>query len=385
MNHGKIFVAGIGPGSEEDITPAVRTAIMQSDVVVGYKYYFNFIRSIVRPETECIDTGMKKEKDRAALAFEYAEQGHTVCVVSSGDAGIYGMAPLVLEMKREKGCDVEVEILPGISAFQKGAALLGAPIGHDFCIISLSDLMTPWEKIERRIEAAAAADFVTAVYNPKSEGRYWQLYRLKELFLKHRQPETPIGYIRQAGREEQQVNVTTLLDFNPEEIDMFTIVIIGNSQSYTWDDKIITPRGYYREQPSENVGIGQEIMMRSFRTIESELRDKNIPLGREWALVARHPYHRGFRHGEYPLHRQQCRGNPPCRVTRRQRPHDHHRCHHGGIRYSQGSPRTPRDRSEVLSRRSACSRNGIPSENHPHAGRYPPCRGRTPGSPLRFR
>ena len=285
MNHGKIFVAAIGPGSEEDITPAVRTAIMQSDVVVGYKYYFNFIRSIVRPETECIDTGMKKEKDRAALAFEYAEQGHTVCVVSSGDAGIYGMAPLVLEMKREKGCDVEVEILPGISAFQKGAALLGAPIGHDFCIISLSDLMTPWEKIERRIEAAAAADFVTAVYNPKSEGRYWQLYRLKELFLKHRQPETPIGYIRQAGREEQQVNVTTLLDFNPEEIDMFTIVIIGNSQSYTWDDKIITPRGYYREQPSENVGIGQEIMMRSFRTIESELRDKNIPLGREWALL----------------------------------------------------------------------------------------------------
>ena len=285
MKHGKIYVAGIGPGNEADITPAVRTAIMQSDVVVGYKYYFNFIRSIVRPETECIDTGMKKEKDRAALAFEYAEQGHTVCVVSSGDAGIYGMAPLVLEMKREKRSDIEVEILPGISAFQKGAALLGAPIGHDFCIISLSDLMTPWEKIERRIEAAAAADFVTAVYNPKSEGRYWQLYRLKELFLKHRQPGTPVGYVRQAGREEQEINVTTLLDFNPEETDMFTIVIIGNSQSYTWDDKIITPRGYYREQSSENVGIGQEIMMRSFRTIESELRDKNIPLGRKWALL----------------------------------------------------------------------------------------------------
>ena len=139
MKHGKIYVAGIGPGSEEDITPAVRTAIMQSNVVVGYKYYFNFIRSIVRPETECIDTGMKKEKDRAALAFEYAEQGRTVCVVSSGDAGIYGMVPLVLEMKRDKASDVEVEILPGISAFQKGAALLGAPIGHDFCIISLSD------------------------------------------------------------------------------------------------------------------------------------------------------------------------------------------------------------------------------------------------------
>lgn len=285
MNQGKIYVAGIGPGSEEDITPAVRTAIAQSDVVVGYKYYFNFIRSIIRPDTECIDTGMKKEKDRAALAFEYAEQGKTVCVVSSGDAGIYGMAPLVLEMKKEKASLVEVEVLPGISAFQKGAALLGAPIGHDFCIISLSDLMTPWERIERRVEAAASADFVTAVYNPKSEGRYWQLYRLKEIFGQHRTPDTPVGFIRQAGREEQEIKITTLADFDPEEIDMFTIVIIGNSQSYAWNDKIITPRGYYREQLSEDVGIGQEIMIRSFRTIESELKNKDIPLGRKWALL----------------------------------------------------------------------------------------------------
>ncbi|WP_065218791.1 MULTISPECIES: precorrin-3B C(17)-methyltransferase [Butyricimonas] len=285
MNQGKIYVAGIGPGSEEDITPAVRAAIAQSDVVVGYKYYFNFIRTIIHPGTECIDTGMKKEKDRAALAFEYAEQGKTVCVVSSGDAGIYGMAPLVLEMKKEKASPVEVEVLPGISAFQKGAALLGAPIGHDFCIISLSDLMTPWERIERRVEAAASADFVTAVYNPKSEGRYWQLYRLKEIFGQHRTPDTPIGFIRQAGREEQEIKITTLADFDPEEIDMFTIVIIGNSQSYAWNDKIITPRGYYREQFTEDVGIGQEIMIRSFRTIESELKNKDIPLGRKWALL----------------------------------------------------------------------------------------------------
>ena len=285
MNQGKIYVAGIGPGSEEDITPAVRAAIAQSDVVVGYKYYFNFIRTIIHPGTECIDTGMKKEKDRAALAFEYAEQGKTVCVVSSGDAGIYGMAPLVLEMKKEKASPVEVEVLPGISAFQKGAALLGAPIGHDFCIISLSDLMTPWERIERRVEAAASADFVTAVYNPKSEGRYWQLYRLKEIFGQHRTPDTPIGFIRQAGREEQEIKITTLADFDPEEIDMFTIVIIGNSQSYAWNDKIITPRGYYREQFTDDVGIGQEIMIRSFRTIESELKNKDIPLGRKWALL----------------------------------------------------------------------------------------------------
>lgn len=285
MNHGKIYVAGIGPGSEEDITPAVRTAIEQSDIVIGYKYYFNFIQTILHPGTECIDTGMKKEKDRAALAFEYAEQGKTVCVVSSGDAGIYGMAPLVLEMKREKNSDTEVEILPGISAFQKAAALLGAPIGHDFCIISLSDLMTPWEKIERRVEAAASADFVTAIYNPKSEGRYWQLYRLKEIFLKYRQPENPVGYIRQAGREEQEIKITTIAAFDPEEVDMFTIVIIGNSQTYTWTDRMITPRGYYREQAIDGVGIGQEIMMSSFRTIASELRNKEIPLGRKWALL----------------------------------------------------------------------------------------------------
>ena len=126
---------------------------------------------------------MRKEWDRAQMAFGYAEQGKTVCVISSGDAGIYGMAPLVWEMKRERGSEIEIEVLPGISAFQKAASLLGAPVGHDFCVISLSDLMTPWEKIEKRIEAAAAADFITAVYNPKSEGRYWQLYRLKEIFL----------------------------------------------------------------------------------------------------------------------------------------------------------------------------------------------------------
>jgi len=286
MSTGKIIVAGIGPGSKEDITPAVLEAIKISDVIVGYKYYFQFVKDIIKPDTLCIDTGMKKECERAEEAFRYAEGGKTVCVISSGDSGIYGMAPLIYEMKKEKQSSVEVEVLPGISAFQKAAALLGAPIGHDFCIISLSDLMTPWDRIEKRIEAAASADFVTAVYNPKSNGRYWQLYRLIELFLKERSPETPVGYVRQAGREEQEVKVTTLGEFDPEEIDMFTIVIIGNSQSYVFDDKqIVTPRGYYRETKNDDVGIGQDIMIRSFRTIEGELKDKNIPLGRKWALI----------------------------------------------------------------------------------------------------
>lgn len=287
---GNIIIAGIGPGSPQDITPAVMEAIGRADAVVGYKYYFQFIEPYVKPDCECIDTGMKKERERAEQAFELAEQGKTVVVISSGDAGIYGMTPLIYEMREERmvsgsAADIEISVLPGISAFQKAASLLGAPIGHDMCIISLSDLMTPWEVIEQRIKAAATGDFVTAVYNPKSHGRYWQLYRLQELFLKVRSADTPVGYVRQAGREEQEVKVTTLGTFDPEDVDMFTVVLIGNSQSYIADGKIITPRGYYREKEEGIGSIGQSIMMESFRTIEGELRNKDIPLGHKWALL----------------------------------------------------------------------------------------------------
>ena len=179
---GKIIVAGIGPGGKEDITPAVLEAVREADAIVGYKYYFQFIEPFMKEGCTCVDTGMKKERERAEQAFQLAEEGKTVVVISSGDAGIYGMTPLVYEMKAERKSDVEVVSLPGISAFQKAASLLGAPIGHDLCLISLSDLMTPWEVIERRIKAAIMGDFVTAVYNPKSHGRYWQLYRVQELF-----------------------------------------------------------------------------------------------------------------------------------------------------------------------------------------------------------
>lgn len=281
---GKIIVAGIGPGSKEDITPAVLEAVREADVIVGYKYYFQFIESYVKPGCECIDTGMKKERERAEQAFLLAEQDKTVVVISSGDAGIYGMAPLIYEMKRDRQSDIEVETLPGISAFQKAASLLGAPLGHDLCIISLSDLMTPWEVIERRIKSAAIGDFVTAIYNPKSHGRFWQLYRLIELFLQERSDETPVGYVRQAGREEQEIKLTTLGAFDPEDVDMFTVILIGNSQSYVADGKFITPRGYYREQTNEGEKIGQNIMIESFRTIASELK-RDYPLDRKWALL----------------------------------------------------------------------------------------------------
>ena len=281
---GRIIIAGIGPGSQEDITPAVLEVVQQADAIVGYKYYFQFIEPYVKKGCECIDTGMKKERERAEQAFLLAETGKTVVVISSGDAGLYGMAPLIYEMAEAKGSDITIETLPGISAFQKAASLLGAPIGHDTCIISLSDLMTPWEVIERRIKAAATGDFVTAIYNPKSHGRYWQLYRLQELFLMERSADTPVGYVRQAGRPEQQVKVTTLGAFDPEDIDMFTVVLIGNSQSYIYDGKIITPRGYYRETATEGEKIGQNIMIESFRTIASELK-KDYPLDHKWALL----------------------------------------------------------------------------------------------------
>lgn len=294
----RIYVVGIGPGSPEDVTPAVRQAITDSDAVVGYRRYFPFIKPWLQPDAECIETGMKHELERAEQAFAIAEQGRTVCVVSSGDAGIYGMASLIFEMQRRRNSDVEIIPLPGISAFQKAASLLGAPVSHDFCVLSLSDLMTPWAVIERRIRAAATADFVTAVYNPRSADRFWQLYRLKEIFLDVRNKDTVVGVVRQAGREGERVMVTTLGELNPEDVDMFTIVIVGNSHSYQWQGKFITPRGYYPDdslgnEPHAQMKLpqstasspGQAIMKQSFSILRSELRQPDVPLWRLWPLL----------------------------------------------------------------------------------------------------
>lgn len=284
----KITVIGIGPGCAGDMTLRAIETLREAGVVVGYKYYLPFISGFLKPDTEIVSNGMKQERARVEKAFEIAETGRDVCIISSGDAGIYGMAPLVFEMLHERGNrGVEVEIIPGVSAFQKASSLLGAPTGHDFCVISLSDLLTPWEVIERRIRAAAEADFVTAVYNPKSLGRYWELPRLKELFMQHRSPDTPVGYVRQAGREDEHVTLTTLAALDPEDIDMFTVIIIGNSHSYGCDGRMITPRGYYdcRPAPVDDTRPGQSIMINSFRTIQSELRHPDIPLYLKWPLL----------------------------------------------------------------------------------------------------
>ncbi|MBP5770036.1 MAG: precorrin-3B C(17)-methyltransferase [Bacteroidaceae bacterium] len=289
----KIIIAGLGPGNPEDMTPAVANALREADVVVGYKYYFQFVEPYLHPGCVCVDTGMKRERERAEQAFLLAKEDKTVVVISSGDAGIYGMAPLIYEMKHEQGCDLEIVTLPGISAFQKAASLLGAPIGHDLCLISLSDLMTPWALIEKRIRAAAQGDFVTAIYNPRSHGRYWQLYRLRELFLQEgRRADTPVGIVRQAGRPEQEVTLTTLSALDPEQVDMFCVLLIGNSQSYIADGHFITPRGYYREESESEAKPGQQIMMQSFRTILGELgqgqdvtMSASYPLGHLWVLL----------------------------------------------------------------------------------------------------
>jgi len=287
MKQGCIIVAGIGPGNQETLTPEVRNAIMTADAVVGYSGYIRLIDEWIPKSVERYASGMTHEKKRAEQAFSLARQGKTVVVVSSGDAGIYGMAPLLLEMHaKEDYGDIGLSVLPGISAFQVAAARLGAPVSHDFCVISLSDLMTPWTVIERRIRAAASADFVTAVYNPASRERFWQIHRLKELFLDGRASSTPVGIARNAGRPDESIVRTTLGAFDPGTLDMFSVMLIGNASTFLDGDRIITPRGYFRKEAAGGKGRpGQSIMIESFRTISGLLKRDDHPCDKRWALI----------------------------------------------------------------------------------------------------
>ncbi len=284
-----ITIVGIGPGSAEDITPAAAEAIRNADVIVGYKYYFQFIDGIKGEHAKCVDTGMKKETERAEEAFRLAGEGLNVVVISSGDSSIYGMAPLMESMNALQGKGFDLRVIPGISAFQKAASLLGAPIGHDLCIVSLSDLLTPWQVIEKRIRAAAMGDFVTAVYNPRSHGRYWQLDRLREIFFEEgRAAETPVGIVRQAGRADQSVAITDLGHLDTSRVDMLSVLIIGNSQTFVSDGRMITPRGYKitaeKSSSEASKSIGREIMNDSFHTILPLLKHQ-WPTGHRWALL----------------------------------------------------------------------------------------------------
>lgn len=239
-------MVGIGPGDHEHMSYKAYRTIREADVIVGYDTYIALIRDIISPEQEVVGTGMKQEVERCAEAIRRAAIGKRVAVISSGDAGIYGMAGIVLELifKMEVHEKIAYEVIPGISAVNAAAASLGAPLMHDFAVISLSDLLTPWEKIKERVEHAALGDFVIALYNPKSLKRVWQIEEVREILLKVKPPHTPVGIVRNAKRTNEQVVVTNLEEFTQHSIDMFSLVLIGNSQTYILDGKIVTPRGY---------------------------------------------------------------------------------------------------------------------------------------------
>jgi precorrin-3B C17-methyltransferase len=247
---GKLLVIGFGPGGHKHITDRAKEAIAESDIIIGYKTYVDLIEQLVTGK-QIISTGMTEEVSRAQEAVKQAEQGKKVAVISSGDAGVYGMAGLVYEVLIEKGWEkatgVEVEVIPGISAINSCAALLGAPVMHDSCTISLSDHLTPWNAIEKRLEAAAQADFVIALYNPRSGRRTRQIMEAQRILLKYRSPDTPVGLVKSAYRDSQKVVITTLKDMLDQEIGMLTTVIIGNSSTFFHDGLMITPRGYQRK------------------------------------------------------------------------------------------------------------------------------------------
>lgn len=247
---GKLLIIGFGPGSFEHITKQAREAIGESEVIIGYNTYVDLIRGLLTDQ-EIVRTGMTEEVSRAQEAVRQAEAGKKVAVISSGDAGVYGMAGLVYEVLMEKGWrregGVEVEIIPGISAINSSASLLGAPVMHDACTISLSDHLTPWELIAKRVEAAGQADFVIALYNPRSGRRTRQIVETQRILLKYRSPETPVGIVKSAYRDRQHVVLTNLRDMLDHDIGMLTTVIIGNSSTTVYDGLMITPRGYQRK------------------------------------------------------------------------------------------------------------------------------------------
>lgn len=253
-------MVGLGPGDAALLAPAAREALSQASVVVGYKAYIESIPPRLLAGKSVVSTGMTGEVERCAAGVERALAGESVAVVSSGDAGVYGMAGLVLELLEARGREVDFRVVPGISAVQAAAAVLGAPLTHDFACVSLSDLLTPWELIERRIEAAASADFVLALYNPASKRRTGQLPRALELIGRHRERSTPVGLVRQAFRPDQAVWIGQLGDFDPKLADMLSILVVGNASTrfvaLGQGGYLLTPRGYAGKYRLDAKGSG---------------------------------------------------------------------------------------------------------------------------------
>ena len=238
----KIYVVGIGPGEYEQMTLKAIHALENSDVIIGYTVYVNLVRDHF-PGKEFMTTPMKKEVDRCVIAFEEAQKGKIVSMICSGDAGVYGMAGLMYEVG-VRYPDVELEIIPGVTAALGGGAVLGAPLIHDFCLISLSDLLTPWEKIEKRLLAASEADLSICLYNPSSKKRHDYLMKACDLMMQYKSPETVCGIVGNIAREGEFSRVMTLKELRDTQVDMFTTVFVGNSQTKEINGKMVTPRGY---------------------------------------------------------------------------------------------------------------------------------------------
>lgn len=279
---GKIMLVGLGPGSVEHMSARARAAIAEADTVIGYVTYIRLVADLVQGK-EVIKKSMTEELDRAIEALARARQGRKVALISSGDAGVYGMAGPTFEVLFQAGWtppsgqadDIEVEIVPGASALNSCAALVGAPLTHDFCAISLSDLLTPWPVIARRLDAAASADFVVALYNPKSGRRARQIVEAQRLFLAHRGPDTPVALVKSAYRPRQRVEFSTLARMCEADIGMLTTVLIGNSNTYLRDGLMVTPRGYANKY---EVGSGG--------TREGEQAGRSLTTGLEGWLEA---------------------------------------------------------------------------------------------------
>lgn len=239
---GKVYVVGLGPGGAEYLTAEAKAALDRADVLCGYTVYVDLIAPLY-PGKARYTTPMTKEIDRCRWALEAARGGKTIALVCSGDAGIYGMAGPVLQLAEEFP-EVEVEVTPGVTAALSGGAVLGAPLGHDFCVVSLSDLLTPWEQIEKRLACAAAGDFAICLYNPASKKRRGYLQRACDILLQHKAPETVCGWVRNIGREGQESRVLTLRELREEELDMFSTVFVGSSTTLALSGRMVTPRGY---------------------------------------------------------------------------------------------------------------------------------------------
>ena len=238
----KLFLVGLGPGDPQGMTEAARAALEQAEVLCGYTVYLDLVKEQF-PEKETYTTPMTRELERCQWAVNRAAQGKIVAMLCSGDAGVYGMAGLMYEIGANYP-EVELEVVAGVTAATGGAAVLGAPLIHDFCLISLSDLLTPWEKIEKRLLLASEADFVIVLYNPSSHKRHDYLKKACELMLQHKSPETVCGTVQNINREGETARVMTLAELKETQVDMFTTVFIGNSQTRNIDGKMVTPRGY---------------------------------------------------------------------------------------------------------------------------------------------